>query len=316
MSKTWSKKSVQVVTCVMFLAILSACGQTQPPATPTQTSTPPPAATNTPVPTSTNTPAPTPIPGSQVYPLSSLGTGIPWLAQDKANIPMSVFYGFNIDRPPFNNVLVRKAFAASVDKDEIVKQAIHFKFQNIAHAMTLTPPEILGRDLYGDVGIPFDPARAKEYLQQAGYTNMESFPSVTLLVYTRGEAAPGGYYRIAKTIAGMWETHLGVKVNVDASGSIGDYMNRLQNNPPELYGLGWGADYNDPDNFLKDLFHSGSEFNYAHFNNKKFDSLVDEAANLSDPAERQLLYIQAEQILSEQEVVIIPLFHTLYYAHP
>jgi ABC-type oligopeptide transport system substrate-binding subunit len=32
---------------------------------------------------------------------------------------------------------------------------------------------------------------------------------------------------------------------------------------------------------------------------------------LNDPAERQLLYIQAEQILTEQEAGVIPLFHAI-----
>jgi oligopeptide transport system substrate-binding protein len=83
-----------------------------------------------------------------------------------------------------------------------------------------------------------------------------------------------------------------------------------------MYQLGWGADYNDPDNFLKRLFHSDSELNYGHFSNQEFDRLVNEAAKLNDPAERQLLYIQAEQTLTEQEVGVIPLYHTLYYVQP
>jgi ABC-type oligopeptide transport system substrate-binding subunit len=83
-----------------------------------------------------------------------------------------------------------------------------------------------------------------------------------------------------------------------------------------MYQLGWGADYNDPDNFLKTLFRSDSEFNYGRFDNQEFDRLVDEAASTSNPAERQLLYIQAEEILTEQEVGVIPLYHTLYYQQP
>jgi ABC-type oligopeptide transport system substrate-binding subunit len=53
--------------------------------------------------------------------------------------------------------------------------------------------------------------------------------------------------------------------------------------------------------------------NFGHFSNPEFDRLVDRAAGMSDPAQRQLLYIEAEQILNEQQAAIIPLFHTLFY---
>jgi ABC-type oligopeptide transport system substrate-binding subunit len=229
---------------------------------------------------------------------------------------MSVYYGFNVEKPPFNNVLVRQAFAAAIDREQIAQEAADFKFRNVTPATSLTPSQVLGRDLYGEIGIPFNPSKAKDLLRQAGYTTVAGFPSVTLVVTTRGEAAPGAYFRMAQTIVGMWETHLGVKVEIEAFGSMGTYINRLQTNPPDMYQLGWGADYNDPDNFLKTLFHSDSEFNYGHFNNQEFDHLIDEAANISNPEERQLLYIQAEEILTEQEAGVIPLYHTLYYQQP
>lgn len=307
----------QALSLIFTMIVLSACGQTTD-AAPTVTLTNPPTnpPTDTATPAPTDTPTPTPIPGIQVFPSSSLGNSIPWLPLDEDSIPMSVYYGFNVKKPPFDNVLVRQAFAAAVDKELIVQEATRFKFRNAAPATSLTPPQVLGRDLYGDVGILFDPARAKELLQQAGYSDMAGFPPVTLFVSTRGEAAPGAYFRMAQSIAEMWETHLGVKVEIEVFGNMGTYLNQLRNDPPDIYQLGWGADYNDPDNFLKTLFHTNSEFNFGHFNNSDFDLLVDKASNISDPTARQLFYIQAEEILTEQEVGIIPLYHALFYIQP
>jgi len=278
----------------------------------TETITP----TQTLIPTNTDKPDPTLIPGVQVYPLSLLGTRKPWLPLEEGKEPMSVFLGFNVEKPPFDNVLVRQAFAAAIDREKIAKEAESFKFREVTPATSFTPPKVLGRDLYNEVGIPFDSARAKELLQQAGYADVANFPSVTLIVSTRGREAPEAYSRLGQTIVNMWESHLGIRVELQVIDNWRDYLNRLETNLPSMYQMGWGADYNDPDNFLNFWFNSNSDFNYGHFSNQEFDRLVEEAATLNDPAKRHLLYIQAEQLLTEQEAGVIPLFHTLYYLQP
>lgn len=92
----------------------------------------------------------------------------------------------------------------------------------------------------------------------------------------------------------MWETNFGIKVEIEVV-NIGDYQNRFNTNPPDIYQLGWVADYTDPDNFLNALFHSNNTVNFGQSGNQEFDRLVEEAARLTDPKKRLLLYIQAEQ---------------------
>ena len=58
--------------------------------------------TQTLIPTNTNTPGPTPIPGFQFQPLYALDNSIPWLPLEEGNEPMSVFFGFNVEKPPFD----------------------------------------------------------------------------------------------------------------------------------------------------------------------------------------------------------------------
>ena len=226
---------------------------------------------------------------------------------------MSSYYGFNFNTIPFGNVFVRQAFAAAVDREQIAEEAASFHFRNVTPATTLTPSDVLGRDLYNAVGIPFNPTRAREYLVEAGFSSLEFFPVVTLVVYMRGEAAPGAYYHMAESVAEMWETHLGVTVEVKVLSKPQDYIALFEQDPPEIFQLVWGADYCDPDNFLNTLFHSTSEFNYGHFSSADFDRLVEDAGGRLDPDARQQLYIQAEQILTEQLTGIIPLYYSSYY---
>ncbi len=313
----------QIFGMGLIVLLLAGCGGAPAEMTSTPTSLPPtatlistPTGTPIPIPTSTPlptyTPEPTPLPGKLVYPLDSLSGGIPWLIMDNAKRPGTTYFYFNTRKAPFSSALVRQAFAAAIDREVIVSLAERYGAIDPRPATTFTPPETLGRDLYGEVGISFDPAKAKALFQDAGYSDASAFPEVAVLVNASGDKAPGASYNFAMAMADMWEKYLGVKVNVEAIGNWGTYLDRIASNPPEIFRLGWAADYNDPDNFLDTIFHTSSEYNYGGFSNTEFDGLVERAAVMQGPALRQQLYIQAERILTEQEAAIIPLFHTTY----
>jgi len=308
---------------ILFLLIVILASCTAEPAivptaspAPTMTSSPiPPTATftSTPIPpTETPIPSPTPLPGKLVLPIDTLGNSIPWLPVDETARPTVNLIAFNTQRPPFNSALVRQAFAYAVDRQVITDMAQKYKASNPTPATTLTPPEIMGRDLYNEVGTVFDPQKAKELLTEAGYTDPSSFPTVTIIVNASGEKSPGARFNMANAMVEMWKTYLGVSVKVEVIQKYNDYGNRLRTNPPEMFWYGWAADVNDPDNFLRELFHTGSQYNFGEFSNPDFDKLVDRAAKGRDPAERQELYIQAERILCESEAALVPLYHSTY----
>ena len=80
------------------------------------------------------------------------------------------FYGFNNERPPFDNLLVRKAFASAIDRESLIKYVLKGG-QGVAQ--TFISPGIPG---YVDgvkegVGYPYDPEAARKYLAEAGYPN-------------------------------------------------------------------------------------------------------------------------------------------------
>jgi len=282
-------------------------------ALPSLTASPSPSPTvptNTPTDIPTNTASPTPLPGSVVIPLSSMKSSIPWLPADETKTPAVFVVTFNVQKPPFDNPLVRKAFAASVDRDAIVKMAKNWYAVDPIAATTFIPPQTLGRDLYGEVGINFDPILAKDLLTQAGYTEPASFPKVTFLVSSYGEVAPGARLLMARSMAELWHNTLGVTVVAEdaKSRAFGD---RIKSNPPELFWIGWTVEPgNDPD-FIRPIFRTTGENNLGHFASPEFDSLVVFAASSHIPDVRQALYIEAERLLCETEVGIIPLYHVI-----
>lgn len=309
---------------LVFVFLVSACASPQakpekPIATlsePESTSTSEPtkiSPTETYTPEPTFTPSPTPVPGKQVFPIDSLAEEIPWLPMDESNVPGINYVSFNTEKPPFNNALVRQAFSYAIDREAITEMAIKYYARNARPATVFTPPEILGRDLYGEVGINFDPERAKELFAEAGYSDPSSFPSVIYLVNASGETAPGARLNMANAMAEMWQEYLGVTVNVVVEGNWGKFLDRLRDNPPEIYRLAWVADYNDPDNFLREVFHSDTDPNFGRFSNTEFDKLVDSAKlQRKHPEKRQLMYIQAEYILCEEQAAVIPLYFQTY----
>jgi oligopeptide transport system substrate-binding protein len=76
-----------------------------------------------------------------------------------------------------------------------------------------------------------------------------------------------------------------------------------------VHRAGWGADYPDPDNFMK-LFTSNSGNNHGRWKNPRYDQLLEQAARDQDVAKRRRLYDEAQKILTETDAAIAPLFWT------
>lgn len=244
-------------------------------------------------------------PSKQTSSVAELAPTIPWLPLNEDKIPSIYYYGFNLKEPPFNNSIIRQAFSLAVDRKKIVGIAPEQR-----PATTFTPPDVLGRDLYGEVGLPFNPDKASALLADAGYAEGQSFPQVTL-AYMKDRANEA----VAKVVVDMWQDHLGVNVKLQSFDNFEDYKELLDSDhPPSIFLMIWAADYTDPDNFLNTTFQKNRVPGGGQFNNDDFNRKVLEAEKKpEDPPSRQDLYVKAEQILVEQEAAVIPIFHFYFY---
>ncbi|MCH8205906.1 MAG: peptide ABC transporter substrate-binding protein, partial [Chloroflexi bacterium] len=76
------------------------------------------------------------------------------------------------------------------------------------------------------------------------------------------------------------------------------YLEDLQDQKFQAFaGLGWEADYPDPQDFLDILFHSESSINHGGYSNAALDAVLEEARIESDVARRVALYRQAEEMI-------------------
>lgn len=253
----------------------------------------------------------TALPGIETVALSDMQPQIPWLSM-AASASGSYLYYFQVNTPPFDNLLVRQALVTAVNRPAIAELATTLAYQNVTPATSFTHPAMLGRDLYGDVGLPFDAERAQALLAEAGYENGDGFPTITIV--TNPATVAERHAAIAEAVAQMWRETLNITVDVQVL-DIGffDYVNLVATDPPGLYRFGYAPDEaagNDPYGHLEMWLGSAGEINDSGFASDVLDALLVEAlANAENPAVRQQIYIEADRQVTEVETAVLPLFH-------
>ncbi|GIT64820.1 MAG: hypothetical protein Ct9H300mP23_04470 [Nitrospinota bacterium] len=67
------------------------------------------------------------------------------------------------------------------------------------------------------------------------------------------------------------EKHLNIELNLKAKS--GKFFKSIRSRSPQIFRLGWGADFPDPDNFMN-LFITTSGNNRLRWANQHYDQLV------------------------------------------
>jgi oligopeptide transport system substrate-binding protein len=205
------------------------------------------------------------------------------------------YYGFAVEQKPFDDPRVRKAFAMAIDRNIFPK----ILQGGEAPASSWIPPGMLAHN--AKIGVFFNPPEARRLLREAGYPDGKGFPAVVLGYNTLED-----HKLVAEAVQGMWQRNLGIVVALENQ-EWKVYLKKLQNDPFPVFRAGWGADYPDPDNFMK-LFTSNSGNNHSRWKNKRYDQLLESAARELNADKRIRLYDEAQRLLCETDVPIIPLF--------
>ncbi|MGE3973173.1 MAG: peptide ABC transporter substrate-binding protein [Bdellovibrionales bacterium] len=204
-------------------------------------------------------------------------------------------FGFNIKKKPVDNVKVRKALAHAIDREEIVK---------ILKDGRIPTTSWIPDGLFAfnkDIGLKFDPEKAKKLLAEAGYPDGKGFPRMSVVYDVREDNKT-----VVEALQGMWKKHLNIEVEL-SSQEWKVYLESLRADAAPVFRFGWGADFPDPHNFM-DMFLSKSGNNHTKFASKKYDDLIRQGSTEQDPKKRALIYDQAQRILLEEEVAIVPVF--------
>ncbi len=216
------------------------------------------------------------------------------------------FYNFNClprlrdgRENPFADARVRRAFALAVDKQGLVDTVVRL---GNPVAATLIPPSSLG-GYRSPAGLGHDAAAARRLLAEAGYASGAEFPIVVEIVFNKD----GGHDKIAEFIARNWQDHLGVQVRLSQKETM-VFKSQVRAADYIVSRGSWYGDYGDATTFL-DLNRSWDGNNDRKYDNPAFDAMLVEAGRELDPERRLRILEEAERVLVEEDLPILPLFH-------
>ena len=107
----------------------------------------------------------------------------------------------------------------------------------------------------------------------------------------------------------MWFQELGVEIEIQQV-EWATYLQDLNDQRFQAYGgLGWEADYPDPQDFLDILFHTESSLNHGAYSNADADAILEQARTEADVSKRVELYHEAEDLIVK-DAAWLPLWYT------
>ncbi|HEV7230021.1 MAG TPA: ABC transporter substrate-binding protein [Bacteroidia bacterium] len=217
------------------------------------------------------------------------------------------YYTFNSSKEPFNKLKVRQAFSYAINRSSIVDNVLRGEAFGPG-TNGICPPSFKGYDVAQIPGYPFNPAKAKQLMAEAGYPDGKGFPIVKLKLNSAGSRNTSVVIEVQKQLHEV----LGVNVDFD----VVSFKQRIED---EAHGNGnmfhsaWIADYPSPENFLW-LFYGktvpenpkdASYPNSARYKNKDFDKLFEAGRAARTQEEAYKNFREAETLLMADAPILV-----------
>lgn len=216
------------------------------------------------------------------------------------------YFGFNVNKPPLDNKLVRQAISYAVNKETLL-EAVYQGKAEIANSLLPKTSWAFDKSIPEQV---FNPILAKNLLTLAGYA--EGF---TMDLWAMPIQRP--YNPNAITMAKLIQSDLNkinIKVNI-ITYEWSTFLQRLKHGEHQSFLLGWSADHPDPDNFFTPMLSCSATYtgsNNTFWCNQEYDAIINKALQTTNIDQRKKYYAQAMAILT-QEVPLIPIAHSKRY---
>ena len=197
------------------------------------------------------------------------------------------YFAFNVNKPPFDNKLVRQAISYAINKKVLLEAVYQGKAElansilpNTSWAFDDSTPEQ-----------EFNPVLAKSLLEVAGFPQ-----GFTMDLWAMPVQRP--YNPNAITMAKLIQadlSNIGIKVKI-VSYEWNTFLHRLRLGEHQSFLLGWSADHPDPDNFFSPMLScsaSQTGSNRTFWCNQGYDDIIQKALQTTDINLRKKYYAQS-----------------------
>lgn len=217
------------------------------------------------------------------------------------------YYEFNLTKPPFDNVKVRKAFSYAIDRNRIIDEIL--KGEAYGPGVNgLCPPSFKGYDITKVKGYEYNPEMAKKLLAEAGYPNGKGFPTVKLELNSGGARNSNVAFEIQKQLMDV----LGVNIDLEVV-PLAQKLDDERYGKAELFRSAWIADYPSPENFLWTLYGGSvpdspekpSYPNIPRYRNPEYDKSFDMGKAAKTKEEAYGHFMKAEQMMMDDAPVLV-----------
>lgn len=223
----------------------------------------------------------------------------------------AVFYfGFNLTKPPFDNVHVRRAFNAMFDRQAFIEQIVGGRGLPMLH---FTPPEVSLAPAREEIGVLLDYTYARREMELAGYPNCEGFPQIDIAAY-QGAGTWGEFLAYAleeelgcdPALFNNEQLEFSVLTEIIGPDTPADER-------PHLWTLGWRGDYPDPHGWLYEVLYCRADNPFGR-PCSAVDDLLLQAARASHTSQaRPYVEIESRLFGPDGEFPILPIFQRASY---
>ncbi len=214
---------------------------------------------------------------------------------------------------PFDNIHLRRAFSAGLNRAELIREVFEGGLIPMIH---LAPPGIFGAPPLDEVGVSYDQDYARSELELAGYPECQGLPTIKFV-------SASGLIRTTSTgekFVRSWEDSLGCP-----EGTInyaGNYYadDDVSMHEVDVLSVGWIADYPDQEFWVGTILYCDSESWIQPEINRsctEVDQLIVQAREEINQSDRIEMYRQIEEHFFGYEGTfpIAPMFApTMYIA--
>ncbi len=219
------------------------------------------------------------------------------------------YFGILVDE---NNPLVKN----SANGNRLVRQAMNHAINRRQLMMYMrnsigipaeagfVPGGLPSRNTEMVKGYPYDPAKAKQLLKQAGFPDGRGLPAVKLLTINI-------YADIASFVARQLE-EVGIPVQVEViQKSL--LLEQTAKSQAQFFRGSWIADYPDAENYMA-MFYSKNPAppNYTRYQNPAFDQLYEKALLENNDSLRYQLYREMDQLVIN-DAPVIPIWYDMAF---